>query len=104
MINLPGSPRSLSRVIQTLVILCALELAATAQDKPPAPIPSQPETPVAKSTVKGRVVYEDTARPLRRSPIMLFQLTDGPELTSATGREGRFVIKDVPAGIYFAVV
>ena len=104
MINLPHSPRLLSRVIEALVILLTLALTAAGQDKPPAPAPSQPETPVAKSTVKGRVVYEDTARPLRRSPVMLFQLTDGPELTSATDREGKFVIKDVPAGIYFAVV
>jgi Carboxypeptidase regulatory-like domain len=104
MINLPSSPRLLSRVVEALVILFTLELAAAAQDKPPAPLPGQPETPVAKSTVKGRIVYEDTTRPLRRAPVTLFQLTNGPDLTSATDREGKFVIKDVPAGIYFAVV
>jgi hypothetical protein len=31
-------------------------------------------------------------------------MADGPELSSSTDRDGKFVIKNVPAGVYFAMV
>jgi hypothetical protein len=102
MFPLPGSPRSLGKALQALLFLLATGLIAVAQDSLPLPNPA--ETPVPKSIVKGRVVYEDSSRPVRRSPIILFQLMDGPELSSSTDRDGRFVIKNVPAGVYFAMV
>lgn len=44
MIRLPGSPRLLGTVIKALLVLPTLWLAATAQDKPTAATPGQPET------------------------------------------------------------
>src|SRR5258706_14924567 len=103
MIRPPGPSRWGVRATTILLVLLALCFVAASQDKQIAPTPF--ESPVPKSIVKGRVVYEDTSRPVRRSPIVLFQLTNQrPELSSATDREGKFEIKEVPAGVYFAMV
>lgn len=86
----------------TLVIffvICAV--VATAQK------PKDPQKPdIPTYVVRGRVVYEND-RPVRRAQIYLGQLPDrrgGPDLTTATDREGRFVLANVPAGSYFAFV
>jgi hypothetical protein len=103
MIRLTGPLHLLVRATTIVLVLLALCLVAASQDKQIAPTPT--ESPVPKSIVKGRVVYEDSSRPVRRSPIILFQLTNQrQELSSATDREGKFEIKDVPAGVYFAMV
>ena len=87
-----------------LVLLQTLLVISSAGQKQKPASPEQMEPPVPKSVVKGRVVYDDNGSPVRRSPIMLLQLPERGQLTSATGRDGRFEIHDVPPGIYFVLV
>ena len=61
-----------------------------------------PEPP--KSTVRGRVFYEDTGRAVKRTSIMLMQKSGGRELSGLTDNNGVFEIKDVAAGTYYAFV
>ncbi len=57
-----------------------------------------------KSTVRGRVFYEDTGRAVKRTSIMLMGKGGGRELTALTDNNGNFQIKDVVAGTYYAFV
>lgn len=77
---------------------------AEQQEAKPEPTPDTP----AKSVIRGRVIYEDTNRPLRRARIALLK-TDGSggggmEKTGATDERGEFIINDVAAGSYIVVV
>lgn len=59
----------------------------------------------AKSVVRGRVIYDDTNRPVRRTRVMLLELTNaGPERGAMTNASGEFQFKDVPAGKYVVMV
>lgn len=80
-----------------------------AQDPPPPP-PPRPipvptvETP-AKSTVRGRIFYENTGRPVRRAPIILISENSGVrEVQAQTDNNGSFQIKNVKAGTYYAFI
>lgn len=59
-----------------------------------------------ESVVRGRVVYDDTSRPVRRARVML--ITDGStgrgEYAALTDARGDFRIGGVRAGSYFAFV
>lgn len=74
------------------------------------PVPTPVPTPVviAKSVVKGRVIYADTNRPVRRARIMLLTTDNrsggGMERAGATDERGEFRIKDVAAGSYIVMV
>ncbi len=85
-----------------LMLFAVLAIPAAAQKDKPPPKPNEP--PLQTSTVKGRVVYDDTGDPVRRSPVMLVVLPDRSQYSSATGRDGKFEITNVPAGVYFIVV
>ena len=66
-----------------------------------------PEPP--KSTVRGRVFYEDTGRAVRRASIMLMGKNaagggGGREFSGLTDNNGFFQIKNVYAGTYYAFV
>ena len=61
-----------------------------------------PEPP--KSTIRGRVFYEDTGRAVKRTSIMLMGKGGGRELSGLTDNNGVFEIKDVVAGTYYAFV
>lgn len=62
-----------------------------------------PEPP--KSTVRGRVFYEDTGRAVKRTSIMLMgKGSGGREATGLTDNNGSFEIKNVVAGTYYAFV
>lgn len=61
-----------------------------------------PEPP--KSTVRGRVFYEDTGRAVKRTSIMLMGKGGGREMSALTDNNGNFQIKDVVAGTYYAFV
>ena len=62
-----------------------------------------PEPP--KSTVRGRVFYEDTGRAVKRTSIMLMgRGSGGREATGLTDNNGSFEIKNVVAGTYYAFV
>lgn len=76
---------------------------ATRQEEKAQPVTEAP----AKSIVRGRVIYEDSNRPLRRARVLLLNSESGgsgPEKTGATNERGEFTIKDVPAGSYFVMV
>ena len=61
--------------------------------------------PVTFSTVRGRVVYDETSRPARRARVMLVGEggTRGEHIAMTDAR-GEFLITGVPAGTYFAFV
>jgi len=92
----------LMRSLFAAVVLCSFPTFASAQKAEPS---TQPQIPTF--TVKGRVVFDDSNRPVRRAQIALIQLPatrPAGERSSATDRDGRFVIEDVPTGVYFAMV
>src|SRR5436190_9790099 len=62
-------------------------------------VSTEPKIPTF--TVKGRAVFGDSDRPVRRAQITLIQtsLSHGVEKSGATDRDGRFVIDDVPTGV-----
>lgn len=64
------------------------------------------ETVPSKSTVRGRAVYDDTNRPVRRARVTLLGITPGggTEQKGMTNNSGEFEIKNVPAGTYFVMV
>jgi hypothetical protein len=68
----------------------------------PQPTPEAP----SKSVIRGRVIYDDNNRPVRRARIMLlrFDGNSGPQRAGVTNERGEFRIKDIPAGSYFVMV
>ncbi len=77
---------------------------------PPAPRPqapprdAQPQTQTGTAVIKGRITAADTGRPLRRARVT----ASAPELGRArdvsTDVDGRYEIKDLPAGRYSLTV
>ncbi|HEX8176305.1 MAG TPA: carboxypeptidase-like regulatory domain-containing protein [Pyrinomonadaceae bacterium] len=74
----------------------------TQQEERPQPTPAGP----AKSVVRGRVIYDDTNRPVRRARILLLKSdgSGGMEKGGVTNERGEFQVKDIPAGSYFIMV
>jgi hypothetical protein len=65
------------------------------------PLPPPPAT----SIIRGRVYYEDTGRAVKRTLIMFIADGSGPgEMTGLTDGDGNFMVKNVRAGTYYAVV
>ncbi|HEX8560560.1 MAG TPA: carboxypeptidase-like regulatory domain-containing protein, partial [Pyrinomonadaceae bacterium] len=64
----------------------------------------QSAEPADDSTVRGRAVYDDTNRPVRRANVVLFG--DGPrtEYSALTDARGEFSVGGVKAGTYLAFV
>src|SRR5881392_795085 len=93
-----------NKFIAALLLCVTVAFLCAAQDRSPVAKPSPVEPPAPTATVKGRVVYDDTDRPVRRSPVSLLQLADGPTPSSATDRDGKFAIKNVSPGAYFVLV
>lgn len=99
-----------------LLLFCSvwLNLPAQAQKEPSHPPPPPPDaatpqatpSPTPKSNVKGRVMYADTQRPLRRVAVSLVPVVSGVggEGWSATDEQGYFVFKNVAAGSYVVAV
>jgi hypothetical protein len=80
----------------TVFTIAVLALAAAASAQPTAPSPT-----TGTATVRGRIVAADTGKPLRRARIFF----SSPELggsprTANTNAEGRYEIKELPAGRY----
>lgn len=59
-----------------------------------------------RSTVRGRVFYEDTGRAVKRTSLLLMVMGEngGREVSGLTDNNGVFEIKNVPAGTYYAYV
>jgi hypothetical protein len=72
------------------------------QEAKAEPTPNVP----AKSIVRGRVIYEDTNRPVRRARILLLKSDGGGgmEKSGVTDERGEFIVKEVAAGSYFVMV
>ena len=92
-------------------LACAL-LAPAEAGGPRRPLPQEdnvrqrvePDEP-ADSTVRGRAVYDESSRPVRRARVLL--ITDGGgrhEYAALTNGRGEFTIKNVRAGTYYAFV
>src|ERR1051325_12168519 len=69
---------------------------------------SRGETGTAKSVITGKAVYDDNGRPVRRASIMLIDLGNTQQspdkFSTATDVNGKFKIKNVPAGNYLVMV
>ncbi len=65
-----------------------------------------PPEPPANSIMRGRVYYEDTGRPVKRASIMFVRSDVGNpgEMSGLTDGDGNFLVKNVPAGTYYAVI
>lgn len=72
------------------------------EEEKPQPTPAAP----AKSEVRGRVIYDDTNRPVRRARVLLLRSDGGGSMDKggATNERGEFRVKDVAAGSYFVMV
>ncbi len=64
------------------------------------------EEPPANSTIRGRVYYEDTGRPVKRASVMLMSkdMQGGREYSGLTDNNGNVQIKNIKAGSYYAIV
>jgi hypothetical protein len=109
-----------SRLILLFTLLLAVSAAAqTPPSSEPKIVVEQPTTQTstgavenaqqevakAQSVVRGRAVYDDTGRPIRRARVLLLEIESrGSERMGNTNSSGEFQIKDVPAGSYFVMV
>lgn len=104
MTALPKTKCLVFRPTVVLLVLVTCTTIALSQKRGTAP-PEKEEPPIPTYTVRGRVVFDDTDRPIRRSQITLIQFpTRGEQASSATDRDGRFVMDHVHSGVYFAWV
>jgi len=63
------------------------------------------EAQPANTTLRGRVYYEDTGRPVKRASLMLVKSDSGPgEFSALTDANGEFVMQKLKAGTYYAMV
>jgi hypothetical protein len=89
----------LSRLFIALVGCAISLLCVNAQQ--PSSTPKEPEG----STIRGRVVYADTGRPLRRAEVMLLgQHAESLNLEEISDRNGEFTFRHINAGRYLIVV
>jgi len=93
------------------VLFLCLSTVSTAQNEPlpkkknPPVVKSGTDSEKAKSTIRGKAVYDDTGRPIRRAGVML--LSEEGNLQGKTGttdKDGNFEIKDVTEGTYYITV
>lgn len=94
------------------IVLLALAFMAAAGTQAQTPqqkneVPSQ-STSTKGSLVRGRVIYEDTRRPLRRVQVMIYDPANlgarRRHFMAWTNGRGEYQLKDVPAGKYFVTV
>ena len=98
----------LSLVVFVICLLASLTPTVTAQVQNPRPDENQSRSTGPKqSIVRGRVIYEDNRRPLRRVHLTIWDPA-GKNRTRPydawTDGRGEFQIVDVPAGKYFIEV
>lgn len=95
------------RIAAVLTLTCgslfAARLGGQVREPRQRPNSQTKQNESIRSTIYGRVVYEDTDRPVSGVNVMLRSVTSfGPEhLTGTTNSRGEFRIGGVPAGRYF---
>ncbi|HYN85253.1 MAG TPA: carboxypeptidase-like regulatory domain-containing protein, partial [Pyrinomonadaceae bacterium] len=102
-----NSQRTAPRRRETIAAVLTFALACLAAVAPPAPARARQKekTPEPKSVVRGRAVYADTERPVRRARVKLLNSDErGSERTGLTNERGEFEIKNVAAGSYILAV
>jgi hypothetical protein len=62
------------------------------------------ENTKANSTVRGRAVFDDTDRPIRRASVSLLSTNGSSQSVAKTNASGEFEITNVRAGSYFVMV
>lgn len=75
------------------------------EEKQEESVQAKPSGP-AKSIIRGRVIYDDTNRPVRRANVMLMHAdgTAGAQTSAMTDARGEFRFQNVAAGSYFIAV
>ena len=87
-------------LLPLVLALFAAMVPAIAQDGDVEPTPAP-----AATTLKARVYYENSGRPVRRTSVMLMGYQTGPrDFSGLTDANGYLTIKNVRAGRYFAIV
>src|SRR5687768_10399736 len=90
----------------TFALICAAVMAlgssVLAQElaRPSAPPrdATQQRASTGTAVIRGRVLAGDTGRPLRRAQITLRGGFGGQPRTTSTGLDGRYELRDLPAG------
>jgi hypothetical protein len=97
--------------LASLTVCTLIVTTASAQISTSVQPSSTPAPTVARgnSTVRGRVVYDDTGRPLRRVRVMLYitrrdESAVPQQRMAITDARGEFTVKNVVAGKYFVFV
>src|SRR5688572_33038550 len=96
--------------LRILVVLVSLSIQSIAAQTPsPTPGPAaprpqapprdnQPQTQTGTAIIKGRITAADTGRPLRRARVTASASELGRNRDVSTDVDGRYEIKDLPAG------
>lgn len=92
-------------LVFAICLLASLTLTVPARAQNPRTEENQsPRSRTKQSTVRGRVIYEDTRRPLRRVQLTIWDPAGKNRMRNYdawTDGNGEFQIVDVPAGQYF---
>lgn len=92
----------MKHLILILTLLGSLIVVAQDTDTDPDAVPVQDQ---AKSTLRAKVYYEDTGRPVKRMSVMLIANgRGGNESSGVTDGNGNLEIKNLRAGKYYAIV
>lgn len=99
----------LAAVVVAGIALCCSASMGFAQPPRPGPGQGPPRnarpTKTGNSVIRGRIFAADTGKPLRRARISVQAAELGGDgRTTSTNAEGRYEIKDLPAGRYTIVV
>ncbi len=89
-----------------LVLALSAQIESQIQTMPPRPAPlgapTRDSRPVATGTavIRGRIFAADTNKPLRRARITVSAAELGEPRTTSTNVDGKFEVRDLPAGRY----
>ena len=102
--------RMAALVLASVLVALTLVSGAGAQTEPGEESADQSRQGAepSKSIISGKVVYDDTGRPVRRANVMLVDVVNmqpaADKYTTATDGGGKFRIKNVAAGSYLVMV